>query len=134
MLVVQYMFKSQELLTLVPCSFYMFLLCVSFNPRSPLIIAPAMGANVDRLAELIGTIFFVSGISTLVQTTFGDRLPIVQGGSFSFLPATFSVIANPALQAIENDDERFLETMRVLQGAFIIVGIVQMVLGYTGKR
>ena len=36
----------------------------------------------------MGTIFFVSGLNTLIQTTFGDRLPIVQGGSFAFLGAT----------------------------------------------
>lgn len=27
---------------------------------------------------VIGTIFFISGIITLVQTTAGDRLPIIQ--------------------------------------------------------
>ena len=102
--------------------------------HSPLSFSlPNRGANLARTSEMIGTIFFVSGINTLIQTTFGDRLPIVQGGSFSFLPATFSIIFNPSLQAIENDDERFLETMRVLQGAIIIVGIIQMVIGYTGE-
>jgi nucleobase transporter 1/2 len=80
---------------------------------------------------VIGTIFFVAGFNTLVQTTVGDRLPIVQGGSFSYLPATFSIINNATLQAIENDNDRFHETMQVLQGAIIIVGIMQMVIGYS---
>jgi nucleobase transporter 1/2 len=74
----------------------------------------------------------VSGLNTLLQTTVGDRLPIVQGGSFSYLPATFSIIFNASLQAIEDDNDRFHETMRVLQGAIMIVGIIQMVIGYSG--
>ena len=45
-------------------------------PRS--LIVPQMGGTEDDLARVIGTIFFVSGIITLVQTVFGDRLPIIQ--------------------------------------------------------
>jgi nucleobase transporter 1/2 len=56
----------------------------------------------------------------------------VQGGSFGYLPPTFSVIFNPSLQAIVGDNERFLETMQVLSGAILVVGIVQMALGYSG--
>jgi nucleobase transporter 1/2 len=98
----------------------------------PLLITPAMGASIEQTAQVISTIFFVSGVNTLLQTTVGDRLPIVQGGSFSYLPATFSIIFNPSLQAIEDDNDRFHETMRVLQGAIIIVGIIQMFIGYSG--
>lgn len=56
----------------------------------------------------------------------------MQGGSFSYLPATFSIIFNSDLQAIEDPSERFERTMRTIQGAVIISGIVQMVIGYTG--
>ena len=43
--------------------------------------------------EITGNIemFFVSGITTLLQTTWGNRLPIVQGGTFSFLAPTFAI-------------------------------------------
>ena len=59
-------------------------------------------------------------------------LPIVQGGSFAFLPATFQIIFNAELQAIEDDSERFNTTMRVIQGAVIVSGVIQFVIGYTG--
>lgn len=39
----------------------------------PLILCPAMGANGSQTAEVISSIFFVSGINTLVQTSIGDR-------------------------------------------------------------
>ena len=49
----------------------------------PLLLAPALGI-VDPVEKgwLIATMFFVSGITTLLQTTWGNRLPIVQGGTF----------------------------------------------------
>jgi solute carrier family 23 (nucleobase transporter), member 1 len=59
-------------------------------------------------------------------------LPIVQGGSFAFLPPTFQIIFNAELQAIEDPSERFEATMRTIQGAVIISGVVQFVIGYTG--
>jgi len=39
----------------------------------------------DTDAQVICTMFFVSGIITLLQTVFGDRLPIIQVGSLAFL-------------------------------------------------
>ena len=47
----------------------------------PILIVGAMGGTPQDTADVISTIFFVSGLNTLIQTTFGDRLPIVQGGS-----------------------------------------------------
>lgn len=97
----------------------------------PLILCPPMGATGGQTAEVISSIFFVSGINTFIQTTIGDRLPIVQGGSFSYLPATFSIIFNPELQGLP-DEERFEMTMRTIQGAVLIAGAIQFVIGYTG--
>ena len=44
----------------------------------PFVLVPAMGGTPVDLAHVIGTIFFMSGWITLVQTIIGDRLPIVQ--------------------------------------------------------
>ena len=98
----------------------------------PLIICPPMGATPSQTAECISTIMFVSGINTLLQTTVGSRLPIVQGGSFAFLTPVFSIIFNGELQAIEDDNERFHTTMRTVQGSLLICGLVQVMLGYSG--
>lgn len=61
-----------------------------------------------------------------------SRLPIVQGGSFAYLPPVFQIIFNAELQAIEDPSERFERTMRTIQGAIIVSGLVQMAIGYTG--
>ncbi|KAL6752083.1 hypothetical protein V8C86DRAFT_3141522 [Haematococcus lacustris] len=50
----------------------------------PHLLVPAMGGNNEDMARVIQTIFFVSGINTLLQTTIGDRLPCP--GRFLFLP------------------------------------------------
>uniref|UniRef100_A0A6S8I3C4 Uncharacterized protein n=1 Tax=Amphora coffeiformis TaxID=265554 RepID=A0A6S8I3C4_9STRA len=59
-------------------------------------------------------------------------LPIVQGGSFSYLPATFGIIFNAELQAIQDPSDRFETTMRTIQGAVIVAGLIQLFIGYSG--
>lgn len=50
----------------------------------PFIIGGAMGMPQDQLALLISTMFFCSGITTLIQQSpIGNKLPIIQGGTFS---------------------------------------------------
>jgi len=63
----------------------------------PFLICPALCIQDNDPARgyIISTIFFVSGIVTLIQATFGVRLPIVQGGSFSFLVPTFAILSLP---------------------------------------
>lgn len=81
---------------------------------------------------IIFCMFSIAFRIKLLQTTIGDRLPIVQGGSFAYLPAAFGIIFNAELQAIADPSERFERTMRTIQGAIIVSGIVQMAIGYSG--
>jgi len=46
----------------------------------------------EEKAEVIQTLLFVAGLNTLLQTTFGTRLPAVIGGSYTFVPTTISII------------------------------------------
>jgi solute carrier family 23 (nucleobase transporter), member 1 len=95
----------------------------------PLLLAEHLGIGDDRLAlaKLIGTMFFVSGITTFLQTTFGNRLPIVQGGTFSFLAATIAICGMASLRTAG-----FEVRMAHVQGAVIGGALVQIVIGYTG--
>ncbi|XP_064648212.1 solute carrier family 23 member 1-like isoform X3 [Lineus longissimus] len=128
----------------------------------PLILANWLCMGDDNLArsELISTIFFVSGIATLLQSTFGSRLPIVQGGTFSFLAPTYAILSLPkwacptadtsALQVAMNmtttmatstvnmtlnsgpDREVWQVRMREIQGAIMVASIFQIVIGFSG--
>ena len=42
---------------------------------------------------IISTIFFISGIVTLLQSLIGCRLPIIQGGTFTFVTPTLAILA-----------------------------------------
>ncbi|MFQ6677522.1 MAG: uracil-xanthine permease family protein [Fidelibacterota bacterium] len=94
----------------------------------PLLLAPAFGINnpVEK-GWLIATMFFVSGITTLLQTTWGNRLPIVQGGTFSFLAPTFAICGMAALA-----NAGWEVRMQHVQGAIIAGSLVEIFVGASG--
>ena len=95
----------------------------------PLILSEPLGLK-DKPVELgwlIATMFFVSGITTLLQTTWGNRLPIVQGGTFSFLAPTIAICGMAALS-----NAGWEVRMQHVQGAIIAGSIVEMGVGATG--
>ncbi|XP_077599524.1 solute carrier family 23 member 1 [Stigmatopora nigra] len=120
----------------------------------PLILAEPLciGDNNVAKSQLICTIFFVSGLSTLLQTGIGIRLPILQGGTFSFITPTLAILALPkwqcpaqqepamlsahntssSLQMAESGDEVWMSRMREIQGAILVSSLVQITLGFTG--
>ncbi|XP_051917187.1 solute carrier family 23 member 1 isoform X3 [Hippocampus zosterae] len=120
----------------------------------PLILAEPLciGDNNMAKSQLICTIFFVSGLSTLLQASIGIRLPILQGGTFSFITPTLAILALPKwqcptpqepamlsahnasspLQMTESGDEVWMSRMREIQGAILVSSLVQITLGFTG--
>ncbi len=95
----------------------------------PLLLFPELGLDDEPLAQakLVATMFFVSGIATLLQTTFGNRLPLVQGGTFSFLAPTFAICGMAELA-----DAGWVVRMQHVQGAVILGALVEMGVGFTG--
>ncbi|KVI08651.1 Xanthine/uracil/vitamin C permease [Cynara cardunculus var. scolymus] len=96
----------------------------------PLIIVPAMGGTDKDTATVISTIMLVSGLTTILHSYFGTRLPLVQGSSFVFLaPALVIINAHEYRNLTEN---KFRHIMRELQGAIIVSSIFQCILGFSG--
>ena len=120
----------------------------------PLIIAPNMCIFNDEIgnvatANIISTLLVVAGASTILQTTLGVRLPILQGSSLSFLPPIFTILSLPQNQCPEplpsnfstlnitlyNDtdgmivdgEELWQRRMREIQGAVLIASLFQVV-------
>lgn len=95
----------------------------------PLILAEPLGiaGDAEKLGWLIGTMFFVSGIATILQTTWGNRLPIIQGGTFSFLSPAITICAMAGLA-----ESGFEVKMQHIQGAVIVGGVVQVLVGFSG--
>ncbi|KAF5454399.1 hypothetical protein F2P56_024068 [Juglans regia] len=51
----------------------------------PSIIVPAMGGTDKDIATVISTMLLVSGVTTILHSYFGTRLPLVQGSSYVYL-------------------------------------------------
>nr|XP_055048202.1 solute carrier family 23 member 2 [Misgurnus anguillicaudatus] len=117
----------------------------------PLILAEPLCIKDNNAAksQLISTIFFVSGLCTVLQTTFGTRLPILQGGTFTFITPTLAILAlpkwrcpdasaTPHLNATDSaglftdSDETWKPRIREIQGAILVASMLQLVLGMSG--
>jgi nucleobase transporter 1/2 len=99
----------------------------------PFIVGGAIGMPQDQLALLISTIFFTSGLCTLIQQSpLGNKLPVIQGGTFSFLGPTFAIIGMTAAQGASGDTPMWQLQIQNISGAIMIASVVEIVLGYTG--
>ncbi|KAK2560598.1 Solute carrier family 23 member 2 [Acropora cervicornis] len=120
-------------------AFQHFLTMLGSTLAIPFILQIPMCFQGNKLviSEILSTIFFVSGIATLLQTTFGVRLPIVQGGgSLAFVGPTFSILSLPQWKCPDLSDIDLTEVwqvrMREIQGAIMVTGLIQIVIGFAG--
>jgi len=95
----------------------------------PLMLGPAMGMQTAEVAILISSVMLCSGLATLLQSTFGSRLPIIQGVSFSFLAAFLMIIAkiHP-----EGSDTSAGAAMPYIAGAVMVGAVLEMLVGFSG--
>ncbi len=93
----------------------------------PLLLGPSMGMDNTQIAILISSVMLCSGIATFIQATFGSRLPIIQGVSFSFLAAFTFIIAK-----VQQDGGTAAEAMQYIAGAILIGGLIEMTIGFPG--
>jgi len=110
----------------------------------PFILTPALCMSDEDANRgiIISTMIFVTGIVTYFQATWGVRLPIVQGGTISFLVPTLAILALPQWKCPEQAvmdamdeaerEELWQVRMRELSGAIAVSAMVQVILGYTG--
>jgi xanthine/uracil permease len=99
----------------------------------PFIVGGAMGLPPEQLALLISTIFFTSGLCTLIQQSpLGNKLPVVQGGTFSFLGPTFAILGMVAAKKLVGPEPLWQIQIQEVAGAIMIASVVEIVLGYTG--
>lgn len=94
----------------------------------PLMLAQPLGmTDPTDIGKLIATMFFVSGITTILQATWGNRLPIVQGGTFSFLAPTIAICGMTGLA-----EAGWEVKMQHIQGAIIAGALIEIVIGMSG--
>lgn len=86
----------------------------------PLILKGALGMDAAQTGILVTAVMLCSGIATLLQVTIGTRLPIIQGVSFSFLAAFFTIAGQYKGAA----------AMQYIAGGIILGAIVEMAVGW----
>ncbi|KAL0291071.1 UNVERIFIED_CONTAM: putative nucleobase-ascorbate transporter 10 [Sesamum angustifolium] len=98
----------------------------------PSMLVPEMGGSDKDKAKVIQTLLFISGVNTLLHSFFGTRLPSVIGGSYAFLIPATSIIHARKYRQMHEPEQRFVQTMREIQGALIVTSCFQMIIGFTG--
>ncbi|RWW56614.1 hypothetical protein BHE74_00036658 [Ensete ventricosum] len=115
----------------IALGFQHYILALGTAVMIPTLLVPLMGGTDDDTVKVVQTLLFVTGINTLLQTLFGTRLPTVIGGSYAFVVPIISIIHDSSLAQITDDHERFLQTMKAIQGALIVSSSIQIILGYS---
>ncbi|KAK5818144.1 hypothetical protein PVK06_023075 [Gossypium arboreum] len=112
-------------------AFQNYILMLGTSVMIPTLLVPAMGGTDRDKALVIQTLLFVAGINTVLQALFGTRLPAVIGGSYAYVIPVAYIINDPSLQRISDRHDRFIQTMRAIQGALVIASSIQIILGYS---
>ncbi|XP_069977609.1 solute carrier family 23 member 2 [Penaeus vannamei] len=123
--------------------FQHFLTMIGGTIATPLIVCRFLCMEESDLGRghLVSTIMFVSGIITILQTTLGVRLPIIQGGNFAYLVPTITLLTTTfppcdtiplANMTAEEKQEVWQVRLRELQGAITVSAIFQVLVGFTG--
>ncbi|XP_077215293.1 xanthine/uracil permease family protein isoform X2 [Tasmannia lanceolata] len=73
----------------------------------------------------------MSGLNTLLQTFLGTRLPTVMSASFAFVIPVVSIINDFRFRNFADEHERFVHTMRAIQGALIVSSFLNIIIGYS---
>ncbi|XP_029820414.1 solute carrier family 23 member 2 [Manacus vitellinus] len=124
-----------------------YLTCFSGTIAVPFLLADAMCVGFDQWAtsQLIGTIFFCVGITTLLQTTFGCRLPLFQASAFAFLAPARAILSLEKWKCNNTDitvtnrtaelphtEHIWYPRIREIQGAIIMSSLIEVVIGLLG--
>lgn len=57
----------------------------------------------EDISAVVSTVFFISGVTTLLHTFFGTRLPLIQGPSFVYLAPALAIINSPDFQGLNEN-------------------------------
>ncbi|XP_029797038.1 solute carrier family 23 member 1 [Suricata suricatta] len=126
--------------------FQHYLTCFSGTIAVPFLLAEALcvGRDQHMISQLIGTIFTCVGITTLIQTTMGIRLPLFQASAFAFLVPAKAILGLerwkcPPEEEIYGNWSLPLNTshiwhprIREVQGAIMVSSMVEVVIGLMG--
>ncbi|KAK6748106.1 hypothetical protein RB195_000995 [Necator americanus] len=129
-----------DLGNLILFGFQQMMLCISGLLIVPFLqsnLVCAGSATIELRVRLIAASFFTSGIATILQTTFGMRLCILHGPSFSFLPPLFAFAAMPQNRCLANSstyvpESEWMPKILTIQGSLLISLLTFIIMGGSG--
>uniref|UniRef100_A0AC35GFD0 Solute carrier family 23 member 1 n=1 Tax=Panagrolaimus sp. PS1159 TaxID=55785 RepID=A0AC35GFD0_9BILA len=100
------------------------------------LVCPGQDINIVRV-RLISSTFVCSGINTIIQTTFGMRLALLQGTAFAYVPSVISFVNLDAFKCHANSTtyvppEIYEEKLQIIQGCLIASSFIPMFIAATG--
>ncbi|XP_060587640.1 solute carrier family 23 member 2-like [Ruditapes philippinarum] len=118
------------------------IMCIGGTLSIPFIMSGliCVGDRTEVTATLLSITMFMCGVATIIQTLFGIRLGIIQGGSHTFVAPIVAMMAVDKWRCPEESiasngtdaDEIWKSRMREIQGNLVIASITQLFLGCTG--
>ncbi|XP_052101655.1 solute carrier family 23 member 2-like isoform X1 [Mytilus californianus] len=134
------------------------ILCIGSTLSIPFILGDKLCTDLfpaqekaNVIAQLLSISMFMCGLATLLQTTFGVRLGIIQGGSHVFIapivammslekwkcPTSLEIPAAnetniTTFMSQDQKDELWQSRLREIQGNLMLASVIQVVLGCTG--
>nr|XP_053640350.1 solute carrier family 23 member 1-like [Cherax quadricarinatus] len=123
--------------------FQHYLAMIGGTISKPIILATFLCLEEDNPARgaLVSTIIFMSGVITLLQSTVGVRLPIIQGGNFAYVVPTVVLLTSTyepcsalplANMTVAAKEEVWQERIREVQGAITVSALFQVLIGFSG--
>ncbi|CAD5225577.1 unnamed protein product [Bursaphelenchus xylophilus] len=120
--------------------FQQTMVCISGILVIPHLVSQVACAGLATIAlrvQLISTTLVVTGLTTLIQTTLGLRLAILQGPSFAFIPPLFAFNDLPGMECKstihdEVPEESVLYRIQTIQGSLAGAALMLIFVGATG--
>ncbi|CAK9178602.1 unnamed protein product [Ilex paraguariensis] len=112
-------------------AFQHFIVMLGTTVMIATMLVPRMGGNPGDKARVIQCLLFTSGVNTLLQALLGTRLPTVMGPSFAYMISVLSTINDFSNGNFATEHERFVHTMRAIQGSLIVSSFINIFIGFS---
>ncbi|KAL8166052.1 hypothetical protein V2J09_007551, partial [Rumex salicifolius] len=123
--------SNPSLLQLMFLAFQHYIVMLGTTVLIATTIVPSMGGTNGDTAHVIQTLLFMTGINTLLQSWLGSRLPAVMGPSYAFIIPVMSITNGYRQSNFDTEHQRFIHTIRTIQGSLIVASFIGILLGYT---
>lgn len=108
-------------------TFQWFIFLLANSVALPIVIGGIFQLSIEEISALMQRTFFVVGISSFIQGWLGHRYPIADGPAGSWV-SVFVILADVAVR----QGQSMKETLQILEGGFIVAGLLLLILGLCG--